>query len=62
MMPHRYMFKCPICDRKDVLNIVRHIKTIHNVNTDDWLCKAKLLNLIILYTWPLPNQKVTVEP
>ena len=48
MMPHRYMFKCPICDRKDVLNIVRHLKTIHNVNTDDWLSKAKLLNLIIL--------------
>ena len=48
MMPHRYMFKCPICDRKDVLNIVRNLKTIHNVNTDDWLSKAKLLNLIIL--------------
>ena len=48
MMPHRYMFKCPICDIKDVLNIVRHLKTIHNVNTDDWLSKAKLLNLIIL--------------
>ena len=60
MMPHRYMFKCPICDRKDVLNIVRHLKTIHNVNTDDWLSKAKLLNLIILQTWPLPNQKVIV--
>ena len=25
-----------------------HLKTIHNVNTDDWLSKAKLLNLIIL--------------
>ena len=47
-MPHRYKIQCPIYDRKDVLNIVHHLKTIHSVNADDWLFKAKLLCLIIV--------------
>ena len=48
-MPHRYMYKCPVCDRKDVLNIVLHLKTVHRANANDWLFKAKLLYLIVVY-------------
>ena len=47
-MPHRYKIQCPICYRKDELNIVHHLKNIHSVNADDWLFKAKLLCLIII--------------
>ena len=47
-MPHIYKIQGPICYRKDVLNIVHHLKTIHSVNADDWLFKAKLLCLIII--------------
>ena len=56
-MPNKYKTQCPICDRKDVLNIVHHLKTIHSVNADDWLFKAKLLCLIIVYS----NKKETSD-
>ena len=55
-MPHRYKFQCPICHRKDVLNIVHPLKTIHSVNADDWLFKAKLS----LYNHGQPT--ITGEP
>ena len=58
-MPHRNKIQCPICDRKDVLNIVHHLKTIHSVNADDWLFKAKLFYLIIVYHG---QPTITVEP
>ena len=48
MMPHRYTYKCPVCDRKDVLNIVLHLKTVHRANANDWLFEAKLLYLIVV--------------
>ena len=35
--PKRYMNKCPICDRNDVLNIVLHLKTVHSANVNVWL-------------------------
>ena len=60
-IPQRYKTQCPICDRNDVLNIVHHLKTIHSINADDWLFKAKLICLIIVYSWPLPNQ-INVKP
>ena len=58
-MPHRYKIQCPICDRKYVLNIVHHLKTIHSANADDWLFKAKLLCLS-LYNHGQPT--ITGEP
>ena len=41
-----------------MLNIVHHLKTIHSINADNWLFKAKLLCLIMASSKPT----ITVEP
>lgn len=47
-MPHRYLHECPICLRKNVLNLICHLRKIHHVTVQDWLEKVKWTRMIIV--------------